>query len=88
MEKIAETEAALEVGWNIVRELGLEPQEISSGGGSDGNFTAALSVPTLDGLGPVGRDAHSVDEWIDLASLADRMTLVAGLIANAPIRSR
>lgn len=87
MEKNAGTEAALEVGWSIVRELGLEPQEISSGGGSDGNFTAALGVPTLDGLGPVGRDAHSVDEWIDLASLADRMTLVAGLIANAPIRS-
>ncbi len=88
MEKNAGTEAALEVGWGIVRELGLDPQEISSGGGSDGNFTAALGVPTLDGLGPVGRDAHSVDEWIDLASLADRMTLVAGLIANAPTRAK
>ncbi len=87
MEKGQGTEAALEIGWNIVRELGLEPQEISSGGGSDGNFTAALGVPTLDGLGPVGRDAHSVDEWIDLASLADRMTLVAGLIAHAPRQS-
>lgn len=88
MEKVPGTEEALEVGWSIVRELGLEPQEISSGGGSDGNFTAALGIPTLDGLGPVGRDAHSVDEWIDLASIADRMTLVAGLIANAPLRAR
>lgn len=88
MEKNAGTHVALDVGWEIVRELGLEPQEISSGGGSDGNFTAALGVPTLDGLGPVGRDAHSVDEWIDLESLADRMTLVAGLISQAPLRSK
>lgn len=86
MEKSVETERALEVGWSIVRELGHEPLEVSSGGGSDGNFTAALGVPTLDGLGPVGRDAHSVDEWIDLASLADRMALVAGLVASAPER--
>jgi glutamate carboxypeptidase len=88
MEKSAGTQAALEIGWEIVSELGLEPQEISSGGGSDGNFTAALGVPTLDGLGPVGRDAHSVDEWIDLESIPARLALLAGLIARAPRRPR
>lgn len=88
MEKSPGTQAALDIGWEIVAELGLEPTEISSGGGSDGNFTAALGVPTLDGLGPVGRDAHSVDEWIDLESIPARMALVAGLIARAPVRPR
>lgn len=86
MEKSPATQRALDVGLSIVQELGHQPLEVSSGGGSDGNFTAALGIPTLDGLGPVGRDAHSVDEWIDLGSLADRIALVAGLIATAPIR--
>jgi glutamate carboxypeptidase len=42
-----------------------------------------LGVPTLDGLGPVGGDDHSVDEWLDVTSVAPRTTLLAGLIARA-----
>lgn len=65
----------------IAAEIGLAPiAEAAVGGASDGNFTAALGIPTLDGLGPLGDGAHAVHEWVDLASLADRSLLVAGLI--------
>ncbi len=84
MEKSAGTEAALEVARGIVATLGLTFEEVSSGGGSDGNFTAALGIPTLDGLGPVGRNAHSPDEWLHVPSIPDRIALVAGLIRGAP----
>ena len=84
MEKGPGTDVALEVGRAIVDALGLELEEVSSGGGSDGNFTAALGVPTLDGLGPVGRNAHSPDEWLDVPSVPARLALLAGLIVNAP----
>ena len=61
--------------------LGLQIDELSTGGGSDGNFTAALGVPTLDGLGAVGEGAHATNESIVLEHLAPRMALLAGLIA-------
>ena len=80
MEKTDSTERALAIGRGLVEELGLEFLECSSGGGSDGNFTASLGVATLDGLGPVGRNAHSPDEWLDVGSLPERLALVAGLI--------
>jgi len=64
-------------------ELGLPPlREAAVGGGSDGNFTAALGVPTLDGLGAVGGGAHSEDEWVDLRSLPERAALLASLVAR------
>lgn len=63
------------------RLLGLpEPGSATVGGGSDGNFTAALGVPTLDGLGPVGGGAHAEHEWVALDSLRDRVPLVAGMV--------
>ncbi len=82
MEKTDRTDRALAVGQSLASEMGLQFMEVSSGGGSDGNFTASLGVPTLDGLGPVGRHAHSPDEWMDISTVADRMALVAGLIAR------
>jgi glutamate carboxypeptidase len=66
----------------IARELGGELGEGGTGGGSDGNFTAALGVPTLDGLGAVGDGAHALHEHVEIAALADRAALVAGLIAS------
>jgi len=54
---------------------------VSVGGGSDGNFTAAIGVPTLDGLGVVGGGAHADHEWLDVASLPARAALLAALIA-------
>ena len=50
------------------------------GGGSDGNFTAGLGVPTLDGLGAVGSGAHALGEWASVAALAERTALVARLV--------
>jgi len=56
--------------------------EGATGGGSDGNFTAAIGTPTLDGLGATGDGAHALHEHVELASLAGRAALVAGLIAR------
>ena len=61
--------------------MGLELGEMSAGGGSDGNFTAALGVPTLDGLGAVGDGAHSDDEHVLIRALPERAALLAGLLA-------
>jgi len=61
------------------REMGLRIEESSTGGGSDGNFTAALGVPTLDGLGAAGAGAHTAGEYIRTRSLAERAALLAAL---------
>jgi len=66
----------------VARELGQDLAEGSTGGGSDGNFTAALGVPTLDGLGAIGDGAHALHEHVVLAPLPDRAALIAGLIAS------
>jgi len=67
---------------NIARELGQELAEGGTGGGSDGNFTAAIGVPTLDGLGAIGDGAHALHEHVDIETLPDRAALVAGLITR------
>jgi glutamate carboxypeptidase len=67
---------------SVAAALGRELHEGSAGGGSDGNFTAALGVPTLDGLGAVGDGAHAAHEHIDVPSLPFRAALVAGLIGS------
>ncbi len=64
----------------IARDLGVPLGETQVGGGSDGNFTAALGVPTLDGLGAVGEGAHAIHESVLVDRLADRVALVARLI--------
>jgi glutamate carboxypeptidase len=66
----------------LMKEMGLTVGEAYVGGGSDGNFTAALGVPTLDGLGAVGEDAHSPNENILIRALPERAALVAGLLAG------
>jgi glutamate carboxypeptidase len=65
----------------LARELGVELEESLSGGGSDGNFTAALGIPTLDGLGAVGEGAHAPRESIRVDRIADRTALIAKLLA-------
>jgi glutamate carboxypeptidase len=65
----------------LARDLGVELGESLSGGGSDGNFTAALGIPTLDGLGAVGEGAHAVNESIRVNRIADRTALLAKLLA-------
>lgn len=65
----------------IASTMGVELQEGSTGGGSDGNFTAAIGVPTLDGLGPEGEGAHAAHEHVLTESFPRRAALVAGLLA-------
>ncbi len=64
------------------RHVGLHLEESFTGGGSDGNFTAALGIPTLDGLGMVGEGAHSPDESFLLKGLTPRTALIALLLAR------
>lgn len=70
--------AAQQVG----RTMGIELEESLTGGGSDGNFTAALGIPTLDGLGPVGEGAHATHESILIDRVPDRIALLAGLLIH------
>ncbi|MGA8409913.1 MAG: M20 family metallopeptidase [Candidatus Acidiferrales bacterium] len=67
---------------SLMREMGLSLGEASTGGGSDGSFTAALGVPTLDGLGAVGDGAHSPREHVIVRALPERAALIAGLLAT------
>ncbi len=63
-------------------ELGIKLEESLTGGGSDGNFTAAIGVPTLDGLGAVGEGAHAVNESILVDRIPDRVALLARLVGE------
>jgi glutamate carboxypeptidase len=67
----------------IAKELGWRLTEAAVGGGSDGNFTAGLGIPTLDGLGGVGDGAHAVHEFIAVSELPRRAALLAGLIEGS-----
>ncbi|MGO9470039.1 MAG: M20 family metallopeptidase [Isosphaeraceae bacterium] len=80
MERTPAVAALFEQARQIGRVLGLELTEGSTGGGSDGNFTAALGVPTLDGLGVRGGGAHAADEHIVIDSLPERAALLAALL--------
>jgi len=82
MEKTDASARLVELAVSIAGELGFSLTDAATGGASDANTCAALGVPTLDGLGPVGGDDHSVDEWLDLASVVPRTTLLAGLVAR------
>ena len=64
----------------VAAGLGFELREAASGGASDANTTAALGVPTLDGLGPVGAMPTQPDEYLELDSVVPRATLLAGLL--------
>ena len=80
-EANAQGMALYEVARGIAAELGFFINPQSSGGGSDGNFTGAMGVPTLDGLGVAGNGAHTLDEHILVDSLAYRGKLMAGVLA-------
>ena len=73
-----------EIAKGVAAELGRELAEGGTGGGSDGNFTAAIGVPTLDGLGPEGDGAHALHEHVVLDDLPWRAAFLAGLIARVP----
>jgi len=82
MEKTPASARLVALAVDVAGELGFDLADAATGGASDANTTAALGIPTLDGLGPVGGDDHSVDEWLDLSSVVPRITLLAGLMAR------
>jgi glutamate carboxypeptidase len=80
-EPDAKVMALYERAREIAQALGFDIRHQSAGGGSDGNFTGAMGVPTLDGLGVQGAGAHTLNEHIVVESLASRGRLMAGLLA-------
>ena len=80
MERSAASVALFDRAREAARTIGIDLREGSTGGGSDGNFTAALGLPTLDGLGPLGEGPHAVFEHVDRSSLAPRAALLASLL--------
>ena len=82
MEKTDASARLVALAVGIAGELGFSLNDAATGGASDANTTAALGIPTIDGLGPVGGDDHSVDEWLDLSSVVPRTTLLALLVAR------
>jgi glutamate carboxypeptidase len=80
MERTAAAGRLVELASRIAGELGFELRDAATGGASDANTTAGAGLPTLDGLGPVGGDDHSDDEWLDLGSIVPRTVLLASLI--------
>ena len=80
MERTEGIAALYELASESAGDLGWKLSEAAVGGGSDGNFTAGLGIPTLDGLGGVGDGAHAVDEYIVIAELPRRAALLASLI--------
>ena len=83
MQRSAGTGELVERARAVGVKLGFDVGETATGGGSDGNFCAALGVPVLDGLGPVGGGAHAETEHVLLADLPPRAALVAALLAEA-----
>lgn len=80
MERSSEIAQLFAHAQRLAHELGFEIEETATGGGSDGNFTAALGIPTLDGLGPVGGGAHALHEHVNLDSFVPRTALLARLL--------
>lgn len=82
MERSTGTVALFQRAQKLAAGIGLELQEAATGGGSDGNFTAAIGVPTLDGMGAVGGGAHSPGEYVVASHLVERTALLAGMIQS------
>ena len=82
MERSAGVARLFELARDVAARQGWHLEEGSTGGGSDGNFTAALGVPTLDGLGAVGDGAHALHEHVVIKDLVPRAALLAGLLGR------
>jgi glutamate carboxypeptidase len=80
MEKLAQSGRLVAHAVAVAGQLGFPLRDASTGGASDGNTTAGLGVPTLDGLGPIGGLDHSPGEYVEVASIVPRTTLLAGLL--------
>jgi len=83
MERTAGVAALFEKAQTIAQQIDWKLEEAAVGGGSDGNFTAGIGIPTLDGMGGSGQGAHAVHEHILISELPRRALLLAGMIENA-----
>jgi glutamate carboxypeptidase len=83
MERTAGVAALYKKAQAITRQIDWKLEEAAVGGGSDGNFTAGMGIPTLDGMGGVGEGAHAVHEHIVISALPRRALLLAGMIGSA-----
>ena len=82
MERTRATVALYRRAATLAAAMGFDLQEAATGGGSDGNFTSALGIPTLDGMGAVGEGAHARNESIVLRELAPRTALLAAMLCE------
>jgi glutamate carboxypeptidase len=82
MERTPAVAALVAVAQGVARDLGFEVGEAATGGAGDANTTAAAGLPTIDGLAPVGGEAHGPNEWLDLDSIVPRTALLSGLLAR------
>jgi glutamate carboxypeptidase len=82
MERTAGVAALYKKAQQIASQAGWKLEEAAVGGGSDGNFTAGMGIPTLDGMGGVGDGAHAVHEYVVISELPRRALLLAGMIEN------
>ncbi|UOE92037.1 M20 family metallopeptidase [Alkalihalobacillus sp. LMS39] len=80
MLKTKQIEKLLSIVKDVGKELGIKIKDTNTGGGSDAAFTAALGIPTIDGLGPIGGNTHSEKEYLEIPSLTERTLLLAKLI--------
>jgi glutamate carboxypeptidase len=83
MERTAGVAALYQKAQKIAKHIDWKLQQAAVGGGSDGNFTAGMGIPTLDGMGGVGEGAHAVHEFIVIPELPRRALLLAGMIESA-----
>jgi glutamate carboxypeptidase len=82
MERTRATAALYRKAAARAAQFGIPLEECSTGGGSDGNFTSALGIPTLDGMGAVGEGAHALHESILLSELAPRTAMLAAMLCG------
>ncbi|HEY3523574.1 MAG TPA: M20/M25/M40 family metallo-hydrolase, partial [Candidatus Limnocylindrales bacterium] len=80
MEKLEASGRLVDLAVSLSGLLGFELKDAATGGASDANTTAGMGIPTIDGLGPVGGLDHSPDEYLEVASIVPRTTLLAALI--------
>lgn len=80
LERSPEVVKLFELAKSVAAEIGVTLEEGSAGGGSDGNFTAALGIPTLDGFGAIGDGAHAIHEHVEIDALAPRAATIAGVL--------
>jgi glutamate carboxypeptidase len=82
MERTQGTLRLFATARELAAQIGLALEEASTGGGSDGNFTSAMGIPTLDGMGAVGEGAHARHESVMVEELAVRTAMIAGMMAG------